>query len=73
MVRGRFGGQGRGSNTFSCRCYQCNQFGHQTWKCSEKQPSTSYGGERRKQLVHEEDNESVNSPSQHITPEVVYP
>lgn len=32
--KGRFGG-GRGSNSFSGRCYNCNQFGHPTFKCSD--------------------------------------
>lgn len=68
--RGRFGGQGRGSNTFSGRFYKCNQFGHQAWKCPKTQSSTSHDGEKRTKLVHEKDNESVNSPSQHADLEI---
>lgn len=67
--RGRFGGQGRGSQGFTGMCYQCNKFGHQEWQCNEGQASRSHGGERT-QLVQEEDNESVNSPSQHVNLEV---
>lgn len=49
--RGRFNGLGRGCNTFSGRCYNCNQVGHRIFKCLEKQASSSHGGERRNQLM----------------------
>lgn len=68
--RGRFGGQGRGSQGFTRRCYQCKKFGHQAWQCNEGQASSSHGGEKSDQLVQEEDVKSVNSPSQHVAPKV---
>ncbi|XP_057818140.2 uncharacterized protein LOC131031119 [Cryptomeria japonica] len=59
--RGKFGNQGRGPSVFTGKCYQCNQVGHTMSRCPEK-TSSSHGGDRRTQLVQEEDSSSVSPP-----------
>ena len=57
--RGRFGG--RGTSVFTRRCYNCNQVGHQSFRCLEKQISVSSPSERRINLLQDEDVQSTSS------------
>lgn len=59
--RGRFGGLGRGPSLVIGRCFNCNQVGHTASKCPKK-TSNCHGGERRNQLIQENDCQSVNFP-----------
>lgn len=65
--RGRFGGPGRGPNVFTGRCFNCNQVGNIMSKCPEK-ASISHGGERRNQLIQEEDYQSFNNLINNVDP-----
>lgn len=72
-TRGRFGG-GRNPNIFACRCYNCQEYGHPSWKFPEKLGSTSSGGERkndgRAQIVQQDEVESSNSNRILVAPKV---
>lgn len=72
--RGRNVDQGRGSNVFAGRCYNCGEFGHPYFKCPKIFGANSSGserrGEKRVQIVQEDEEETVNSSSHNCAPEV---
>ncbi|XP_059067541.1 uncharacterized protein LOC131858345 [Cryptomeria japonica] len=57
---GRGRSRGRGPNVFTGRCFSCNQVGHQSFRCPQKNDSSNQG-DRRVQLIHEEDCQSNSS------------
>ncbi|XP_059067545.1 uncharacterized protein LOC131858349 [Cryptomeria japonica] len=57
---GRGRSRGRGPNVFTRRCFSCNQVGHQSFRCPQKNDSSNQG-DRRVQLIQEEDCQSNSS------------
>ncbi|XP_057849726.2 uncharacterized protein LOC131060503 [Cryptomeria japonica] len=57
---GRGRSRGRGPNVFTGRCFSCNQVGHQSFRCPQKNDSSNQG-DRRVQLIQEEDCQSHSS------------
>lgn len=49
-TRGKFGGGGS-STSFLGRCYSCNEIGHPTFKCPERQGSSSRGDRKNERRV----------------------
>ncbi|XP_059066667.1 uncharacterized protein LOC131857900 [Cryptomeria japonica] len=61
--RGGFGGNrgifGRGFNQFSGRCYNCNEYGHPSFKCPEKGAASSSSSRR---VAYAQEEEVSDSP-----------
>lgn len=61
-LRGGFGGNrgrfGRGFNQFSRRCYNCNEYGHPSFKCPKKGASSSSSSRRVASAQEEEVSDS---------------
>lgn len=54
--RGRGAGRGRGGQVFTGRCFTCNQTGHQSFRCPQKGGDNSRPGDRRVNLLQEEED-----------------
>lgn len=69
-TRGRVGGGRSSNNVFSGRCYTCNELGHPSFKFPKKIGASSSGskGDKRVQLVQEDEVESTGSSSRPTDP-----